>query len=100
LRTLPFYQVGVFTHRPFGGNPLAVFPDAEGLTAAGPPAASMAREGLLPPDDERVVLQSRQIGRLSFLTGAGPKGPAAQGLIQSATSSPRRRAGPGPRLSR
>ncbi len=27
-----FLQVDVFTHRPFGGNPLAVFPDAEGLT--------------------------------------------------------------------
>jgi trans-2,3-dihydro-3-hydroxyanthranilate isomerase len=27
-----FLQVDVFTDRPFGGNPLAVFPDAEGLT--------------------------------------------------------------------
>jgi len=27
-----FIQVDVFTDRPFGGNPLAVFPDAEGLT--------------------------------------------------------------------
>jgi trans-2,3-dihydro-3-hydroxyanthranilate isomerase len=26
-----FYQVDVFTNRPFGGNPLAVFPDAAGL---------------------------------------------------------------------
>ena len=33
MRTLPFYQVDVFTDRPFAGNPLAVFPDAEGLTA-------------------------------------------------------------------
>jgi trans-2,3-dihydro-3-hydroxyanthranilate isomerase len=28
-----FVQVDVFTDRPFGGNPLAVFPEAEGLTA-------------------------------------------------------------------
>jgi trans-2,3-dihydro-3-hydroxyanthranilate isomerase len=27
-----FLQVDVFTDKPFGGNPLAVFPDAEGLT--------------------------------------------------------------------
>jgi trans-2,3-dihydro-3-hydroxyanthranilate isomerase len=27
-----FIQVDVFTSKPFGGNPLAVFPDAEGLT--------------------------------------------------------------------
>jgi len=27
-----FYQLDVFTDRPFGGNPLAVFPDAEGLS--------------------------------------------------------------------
>jgi trans-2,3-dihydro-3-hydroxyanthranilate isomerase len=29
-----FLQVDVFTDKPFGGNPLAVFPDAEGLTDA------------------------------------------------------------------
>jgi trans-2,3-dihydro-3-hydroxyanthranilate isomerase len=29
-----FYQVDVFTDRPFGGNPLAVFPDAAGLDTA------------------------------------------------------------------
>lgn len=28
-----FIQVDVFTDRPFGGNPLAVFPDAEGLSS-------------------------------------------------------------------
>ena len=32
MRTLPFVQVDVFTDRPFAGNPLAVFPEAEGLT--------------------------------------------------------------------
>ena len=34
MRTLPFCQVDVFTDRPFAGNPLAVFPEAGGLTAA------------------------------------------------------------------
>ena len=34
MRTLPFYQVDVFTDRPFAGNPLAVFPQADGLSAA------------------------------------------------------------------
>ena len=29
-----FYTVDVFTDRIFGGNPLAVFPEAEGLTDA------------------------------------------------------------------
>ena len=30
---LEFFTVDVFTDRQFGGNPLAVFPDARGLTA-------------------------------------------------------------------
>jgi len=32
MREYRFIQVDVFTDRPFGGNPLAVFPQAEGLT--------------------------------------------------------------------
>ncbi len=32
MKEYRFIQVDVFTDRPFGGNPLAVFPDAEGLT--------------------------------------------------------------------
>ncbi|MEP7286831.1 MAG: PhzF family phenazine biosynthesis protein [Chloroflexota bacterium] len=32
MPTYRFYQVDVFTNQAFGGNPLAVFPDAEGLT--------------------------------------------------------------------
>ena len=32
MREYAFLQVDVFTDRPFGGNPLAVFPDATGLT--------------------------------------------------------------------
>lgn len=31
-RSLKFYQADVFTTQPFGGNPVAVFPDAKGLT--------------------------------------------------------------------
>jgi len=31
-RTLKFYQADVFTDEPFGGNPVAVLPDAQGLT--------------------------------------------------------------------
>src|SRR6202161_2852913 len=31
---LEFFTVDVFTDRQFGGNPLAVFPDATGLSAA------------------------------------------------------------------
>jgi trans-2,3-dihydro-3-hydroxyanthranilate isomerase len=31
-RSLKFYQADVFTSQPFGGNPVAVFPDAKGLT--------------------------------------------------------------------
>jgi len=33
MKEYRFIQVDVFTDRPFGGNPLAVFPEAEGLTA-------------------------------------------------------------------
>jgi trans-2,3-dihydro-3-hydroxyanthranilate isomerase len=33
MREYRFIQVDVFTDAPFGGNPLAVFPEAEGLTA-------------------------------------------------------------------
>ena len=32
MRTYQFYQLDVFTGQRFGGNPLAVFPDAEGLS--------------------------------------------------------------------
>lgn len=31
-RTLRFYQADVFSSRPFGGNPVAVIPDAQGLS--------------------------------------------------------------------
>ena len=34
MRSFSFVTVDVFTDRRFGGNPLAVFPDAHGLTDA------------------------------------------------------------------
>jgi len=42
MKEVRFFQVDVFTDRPFGGNPLAVFPDAEGLTTE--QMQSIARE--------------------------------------------------------
>ena len=56
MRTYRFVQVDVFTDRPFGGNPLAVFPEADGLTTE--EMQSLAREMnlsettfVLPPSD-------------------------------------------------
>ena len=46
-------------------------------SAAGPLAAYMAREGVLPIDEERVVLQGAQIGRPSYLTVAVSGAPDA-----------------------
>jgi trans-2,3-dihydro-3-hydroxyanthranilate isomerase len=42
MRSYRFVQVDVFTDTPFGGNPLAVFPEAEGLT--GEEMQQLARE--------------------------------------------------------
>ncbi len=33
MKEYRFVQVDVFTNEVFGGNPLAVFPEAEGLTS-------------------------------------------------------------------
>jgi trans-2,3-dihydro-3-hydroxyanthranilate isomerase len=41
-RTYPYVQVDVFTTTPFAGNPLAVFPDASGMTE--PEMQAIARE--------------------------------------------------------
>lgn len=56
MRTLQFLTLDVFTHQRFGGNPLAVFPDAGGLSDA--EMQSIAREFnlsettfVLPPSD-------------------------------------------------
>ena len=61
---LQFYQADVFTHEPFGGNPLAVFPDAGALTDR--EFQQIAREMnlsetvfVLPPTDSRALAKIR-----------------------------------------
>jgi len=63
-RSLKFYQADVFTGDPFGGNPVAVFPDAHGL--ADHQLQQIAREMnlsetvfVLPPTDEAAVIRLR-----------------------------------------
>ena len=63
-RPLKFYQADVFTGQPFGGNPVAVFPDAQGLTHA--QLQQIAREMnlsetvfVLPPTDPAAVVRVR-----------------------------------------
>lgn len=63
-RKLQFYQADVFTDQPFGGNPVAVFPDADGLTDL--ELQQIAREMNLsetvfvfPPTDKAAVVKMR-----------------------------------------
>ena len=63
-RLLKFYQADVFTDDPFGGNPVAVFPDAHGLTDH--QLQQIAREMnlsetvfVLPPTDQAAVVRLR-----------------------------------------
>ncbi len=63
-RSLKFYQADVFTSQPFGGNPVAVFPDANGL--ADEQLQKIAREMNLsetvfvfPPSDPAAVVRLR-----------------------------------------
>lgn len=64
VRSLKFYQADVFTSQPFGGNPVAVFPDANGLTDE--QLQKIAREMNLsetvfvfPPSDPAAVVRLR-----------------------------------------
>jgi trans-2,3-dihydro-3-hydroxyanthranilate isomerase len=64
IRTLEFYQADVFTDQPFGGNPVAVIPDAQGLTDR--ELQQIAREMnlsesvfVLPPTDQAAVAKIR-----------------------------------------
>jgi trans-2,3-dihydro-3-hydroxyanthranilate isomerase len=64
LRTLKFYQADVFTGDAFGGNPVAVFPDAHGLSDY--QLQQIAREMnlsetvfVLPPTDQAAVVRLR-----------------------------------------
>ena len=63
-RSLKFYQADVFTAQPFGGNPVAVFPEAKGLTDD--QLQQIAREMNLsetvfvfPPSDPAAVVRLR-----------------------------------------
>src|SRR4249919_4007434 len=63
-RTFTFYQADVFTVQPFGGNPVAVFPNAQGLTDY--QLQQIAREMNLsetvfvfPPTDQAAVVRLR-----------------------------------------
>jgi trans-2,3-dihydro-3-hydroxyanthranilate isomerase len=64
MRTYEFHHVDVFTDRAFGGNPLAVFPDAEGLSDQ--EMQQLAKEFnlsetvfVLPPTDEKADFKLR-----------------------------------------
>jgi trans-2,3-dihydro-3-hydroxyanthranilate isomerase len=64
LRTLKFYQADVFTGDAFGGNPVAVFPNAHGLSDH--QLQQIAREMnlsetvfVLPPTDQAAVVRLR-----------------------------------------
>jgi len=61
----PFYQLDVFTDRPLTGNPLAVFPEADGI----PPATmqALAREMNL-SETTFVLPSSRAVRRVRFFT--------------------------------
>lgn len=58
MPTITYHRVNVFTTRPFGGNPLAVFPDAEGLPLD--IMQSLAREMNL--SESTFVQRARAIG--------------------------------------
>jgi trans-2,3-dihydro-3-hydroxyanthranilate isomerase len=76
MRTFQFVTVDVFTDRRFGGNPLAVFPDARGLTDA--EMQSLAAEFnlsettfVLPPADRANTARVRIFNRKSEMAFAG-----------------------------
>ena len=76
MRTFSFVTVDVFTDRRFGGNPLAVFPDARGMTDA--EMQSLAAEFnlsettfVLPPADPANTARVRIFNRNSEMPFAG-----------------------------
>ena len=80
MKEYRFLQVDVFTDRPFGGNPLAVFPDAEGL--ASDEMQNLAREMnlsettfVLPPDSPEADFKVRIFTPAKELPFAGHPGP-------------------------
>ncbi len=76
MKTYPFVTVDVFTDRRFGGNPLAVFPDARGLTDA--QMQALAAEFnlsettfVLPPADPAHTARVRIFNRTAEMPFAG-----------------------------
>ncbi|MBX9944668.1 MAG: PhzF family phenazine biosynthesis protein [Reyranella sp.] len=76
MRTYAFVTVDVFTDRRFGGNPLAVFPEAQGLSDA--EMQSLATEFnlsettfVLPPDDPAHTARVRIFNRTAEMPFAG-----------------------------
>lgn len=76
MRTYPFVTVDVFTNRRFGGNPLAVFPDAAGMSEA--EMQSLAAEFnlsettfVLPPQDPTHTARVRIFTRTREMPFAG-----------------------------
>ena len=76
MKTYEFVTVDVFTDRRFGGNPLAVFPDAYGLSDAD--MQSLAAEFnlsettfVLPPDDTAHTARVRIFNRTAEMPFAG-----------------------------
>lgn len=76
MKTYEFVTVDVFTDRRFGGNPLAVFPEARGLSDA--EMQSLAAEFnlsettfVLPPDDPANTARVRIFNRTSEMPFAG-----------------------------
>ncbi len=74
--TLKFYQADVFTGQAFGGNPVAVFPDAQGLTDD--QLQQIAREMnlsetvfVLPPTDVAAVVRLRIFTPIQEIPFAG-----------------------------
>src|SRR6185295_5148807 len=76
MPTFSFVTVDVFTDRRFGGNPLAVFPDARGLSDSD--MQSLAAEFnlsettfVLPPDDPAHTARVRIFNRTAEMPFAG-----------------------------
>lgn len=76
MRAYRFVTVDVFTDRRFGGNPLAVFPDARGITDA--EMQALAAEFnlsettfVLPPEDPRNTARVRIFNRTTEMPFAG-----------------------------
>jgi trans-2,3-dihydro-3-hydroxyanthranilate isomerase len=95
MRAFRFVTVDVFTERRFGGNPLAVFPDARGLSAA--EMQALAAEFnlsettfVLPPEDPHHSARVRIFNRVAEMPFAGhPNVGTAYVLAREDEESPR-----------